>query len=159
MTRGKPIKTIKAIEGYDEFGEKVDLGNEDSYKGLYAIGLTDPQPKKQEDTIVLAKIGLGGLTTNAGGLLKRIRSYYIAWPDGCWIYGLLLSLKNDATFLRKIEKEVHEELEKYRYKSAYLTSLRKPEWFKCTIKQIRQAFLKVKHRYPHDLFVLYPSEI
>ncbi len=159
MTKGKPIKTIKEIEGYDEFGEYVYLGNDDSYKGIYAIGLSDPVAKDPEDTIVLAKIGLGGLRKDTGGLLKRIRSYYIAWPDGCWIYALLLSLANDATFLRKVEKEVHKELSKFRYKSKYLTSLREQEWFKCSIRQIRQAFLKVKHRYPNDLFVIYPSEI
>ena len=152
----KVMKTIKSIEGYDEFGEWVSLGNEDAYKGIYAIGLDDPV--KEDKSIVKAKIGLGGLTTNTGGLLKRIKSYYIAWPDGCWIYALLLTLDNNATFLRKVEKEVHHVLNKYRYKSSYLTHLRKPEWFRCTIGMIRQAFVDVKNKYPDKLFVLFPSE-
>jgi hypothetical protein len=158
MRKPKIMKTIKSIDGYDEFGEWVSLGNEDAYKGLYAIGLDDPDTKKQEHTVVKAKVGLGGLTTDTGGLMKRIRSYYIAWPDGCWIYALLLTLDNDAKFLRKVEKEVHSLLEKHRYKSLYLTNLKKAEWFQCSIATIRKAFLDVKERYPDKLFVLFPSD-
>jgi hypothetical protein len=154
----KAIKTIKPIEGFDEFGERVSIGNVDQYRGVYSIGL-DLDPKKQEESTEMSKIGVSGLGTQQRGLLSRIRSYYIAFPDGVWIYALLISTNSDRKFLLKVEKEVHKELEKYRYRSPYLTNLRNAEWFKTNISTIRQAFLTVKQRYPDDLYVLYPSKI
>lgn len=158
----KPIKTIKEIVGYNHLGVKYSLGNVDAYKGIYAIGIDDPDVdlKDATDTVVLSKIGLGGLTNSShSGLLKRIKSYYIAFPDGVWIYSLLLTLKKDPKFLRTVEKEIHAILEKKRYKSQYLTNLRKPEWFKCSIKDIRNAMTKVHLRYPDETFIMFPSEV
>lgn len=79
------------------------------------------------------KIGLGGLKQEPGGLLERLRSYYIAYPDGFWIYSLLITVKDDP-------KLVHELLDKKRYKSKYLTNLRVSEWFKASIKQKRHVY-------------------
>jgi hypothetical protein len=152
----KVIRTIKPIKGYNENGVWVELDNSDLYKGIYAIGLDDPV--KEDKTVVKSKIGLGGLTSNEGGLLKRLRSYYIAYPDGMWIYSLLFTVNKDPNFLRKVEREIHEVLSKKRYKSLYLTNLKESEWFKASIKQIRNAFVKVSHRYPNETFIVFPSE-
>lgn len=152
----KRIKTIKPIKGFNENGVWVELDNTDLYKGIYAIGLDDPI--KEMKTIVKAKIGLGGLTSNEGGLLKRLRSYYIAYPDGMWLYCILFTVNKDPDFLRKVEKEIHALLSKKRYKSAYLTNLKTSEWFKASIQQIRNAFVKVSHRYPNETFIVFPSE-
>lgn len=152
----KQIKTIKPIKGFNENGVWVELDNTDLYKGIYAIGLDDPV--KEESTIVKSKIGLGGLTSNEGGLLKRLRSYYIAFPDGMWIYCLLFTVDKDPDFLRKVEREIHELLSKKRYKSQYLTNLKESEWFKASIRQIRNAFVKVNKRYPNRTFIVFPSD-
>lgn len=152
----RPIQTIKPIKGYNENGVWVELDNTDLYKGVYSIGMDDP--KRGVATVVKSKIGLGGLSSSAGGLLKRLRSYYIAYPDGMWLYSILFTVNNNPEFLRKMEKEIHAVLESKRYKSLYLTHLRKPEWFKASIKQIRDAFVEVSHRYPGDTFILFPSE-
>ena len=153
----KIIKTIKPVKGYDQYGNQVEITNSDKYKGIYAIGLDDPE--KGEKTNVKAKIGLGGLTSNDGGLLKRIRSYYICFPDSVWIYSLLITLEKDPKFLRQVEKEIHSLLEKKRYKGEYLTNLKKSEWFKASIKQIRNAFVKINKKYPSQTFILFPSEL
>jgi hypothetical protein len=152
----KIIRTIKELKGYSDKGVWIELDNSDVYKGVYAIGMDDPI--KEEQTIVKSKIGLGGLTGNEGGLLKRLRSYYIAYPDGMWIYSVIFTLKSDPDFLRKLEREIHSLLDSKRYKSPYLTNLRTSEWFKATIKQIRAAFIKVHQKYPDDTFILLPSE-
>ena len=155
----KVIRTIKELKGYNDKGVWIELDNSDVYKGIYSIGMDDPLPGKQENTVVKSKIGLGGLTGNEGGLLKRLRSYYIAYPDGMWIYCILFTLSKDPDFLRKIEREIHALLDNKRYKSPYLTNLRVSEWFKASIKQIRNAFLKVHKKYPEETFILYPSEL
>ncbi len=158
MPKSKEMKTIRPIKGYTREGKPVSITNYNKYKGIYAIGIDDPDPKKAEKTVVRAKIGLGGLTKNEGGLYPRIRSYYICFPDGVWEYALLLSLENDAKLLKKIEKDIHTILAKKRYKSKYLTNLKESEWFQASIKQIRDAFKKVNDKYPDQTFVIFPSE-
>jgi hypothetical protein len=155
---GREIKTIKPIKGYNQYGVYVEIPNSDLFKGIYAIGLDDPDETKQDNTIVKSKIGLGGLREDAGGLLERMRSYYIAYPDGYWIYCLLLTVEKDAKLLNKLETEIHDLLDKKRYKSKYLTNLRKSEWFRASIKQIRNAFVKVNKKYPKETFIIFPSE-
>lgn len=152
----KTIKTIKPIKGYNQMGEYVEISNSDMYKGIYAIGMDDPI--QEEQTVVKSKIGLGGLTNNEGGLLKRLKSYYIAYPDGFWIYAVLITLRKDPQFLRQAEKDIHRRLARKRYKSKYLTNLRVSEWFQASIEDIRQAFIKVNEKYPDDTFIIFPSE-
>jgi hypothetical protein len=154
-TEPKTMKTIKPIKGYNQYGQFINLTNSDKYKGLYSIGMDDPV--NEEETIVKSKIGLGGLTANTGGLFKRIRSYYIAYPDGMWIYALLITTNNKI--IRELEKRVHTLLSDVRYKSEYLTHLRKPEWFKTTIQHIRDVFQQVADEYrDKDVYVMFPSE-
>jgi hypothetical protein len=152
----KQIKTIKPIKGYNQHGVKVEITNSDQYKGIYSIGMDDPD--EEEKTKVKSKIGLGGLTLNEGGLLKRLKSYYIAYPDGFWIYCLLITLNKDPKFLREIEKKIHRRLAKKRYKSQYFTNQRESEWFQATIKEIRDAFVHVSNQNPNDTFIIFPSE-
>lgn len=155
----KRIKTIDVIKGYDQYENYVEIDNVDNIKGIYAIG-QDLKKTKGDSQIVLAKIGLGGLNMrNEGGLLKRLKSYYIAYPDGFWEYSFLLTLKKDEKFLRQLEKEIHDKLEKYRYKSEYLTNLKKPEWFKTSIKKIREVFVEVHNEYPNDTYVVFPATL
>ena len=163
MNAPKQFHAVRDIYGYDENNRHVRLHNFDTYKGIYAIGL-DP-PKNEEATTVMAKIGLGGLTQrHEGGLISRIRSYYTCFPDGVWEYCFLVT-KNKMPpkgFLGKIEREVHAELDKRnkRYSSPCTREYCKkdPEWFKCTIRQIRMVFLIVMKRYPDDLYFVAPSE-
>jgi hypothetical protein len=163
MAQPKLLKTIRPIFGYDEFGNVIRKENIDNIKGIYAIGIEDPV--YHEDTVVKTKVGLGGLNDmKEGGLLPRIRSYYIAFPDGVWEYAFLIlkQKRNPKDFLRKIEKEVHQELDKIkaRYKTKYLTwTKNKPEWFQLSIKKLREIFVIIKNRYPKQLEVIYPSEI
>lgn len=156
----KVIKTVQDIVGVDENNHKKVIPNTDNVKGIYAIGIDDPI--KEERTIVKAKIGLGGLNeAKEGGLLKRIRSYYICFPDGVWIY-CVLQIKRYVRipegFLRKIEKEVFAELKSQRYNTEYKTwTTHRPEWFMASIKSIRNAFRNVAHRHPDYLEVLFPN--
>lgn len=156
----KRFRTIKSVKGYsptdDGKLEFIDLTNADAYKGVYSIGLDDPV--QEENTIVKSKIGLGGLNaSNVGGLYKRLTSYYIAYPDGMWIYALLIT--KDSSIVRDLERRVHSLLENKRYKSQYLTNLRKPEWFRASIKQIRDVFKKVAKEFKDKgVKVIYPSE-
>lgn len=154
------IKTIKPIKGYNQYGVKVEITNSDQYKGIYSIGLDNPDEdeSKADKTVVKTKIGLGGLTTDEGGLLKRMKSYYIAYPDGYWIYCLLITLKKDPKFLRDIEKKIHQRLNKKRYKSNYYTNQRQSEWFQAKIKEIRDAFVYVSNKFSDDTFIIFPSE-
>jgi hypothetical protein len=158
----KVLKTIRRIFGYDEHGKKVWKENIDNIKGIYAIGVDDPID--EEDTIVKTKVGLGGLNEEKeGGLLPRIRSYYIAFPDGVWEYCFLIlkQQRNTKDFLRKVEKEVHFELDKLkaRYQTKYTTwTKNKPEWFQLSIKKLRDVFVMIKNRYPKLLEVIFPSE-
>lgn len=155
----KTFRTIKAVKGYspkdDGNLDFVDLSNTDSYKGIYSIGIDDPI--HGDKTVVKSKIGLGGLTSNAGGLYKRITNYYIAFPDGVWIYALLVT-KNEK-IVRELEREVHKLLEDKRYKSEYLTNLRKAEWFKASIQHIRNIFKQVAIKFKNQgVKVIFPSE-
>ena len=158
----KPIRTVRYIFGYDENGNPVRVDNINNVKGIYAIGVDDPV--KEEDTIVHAKVGLGGLTQkNEGGLLPRIRSYYTCFPDGVWEYAFLISTRKQPPtgFLAEIEREVHREMDKrkYRYETKYTTWVRRPpEWFVCSIKELRNIFKIVKQRHPKHLQVVFPSE-
>jgi hypothetical protein len=158
----KTLKTIRTIFGYDEHGNIIRKENIDNIKGIYAIGIDDPV--YNEDTIVKTKVGLGGLNeTREGGLLPRIRSYYIAFHDGVWEYAFLIlkNRNNPKDFLRNIEKEVHQELDKLktRYITKYTTwTRRKPEWFQISIQRLRDVFVAIKNRYPKQLEVIFPSE-
>jgi T5orf172 domain len=154
----KVFRTIKNVKGYTPTAngfEFIDLTNADKYKGIYSIGLDDPV--RGEQTIVKSKIGLGGLTTNTGGLFKRLTSYYIAYPDGFWMYALLIT--KDNKIVRDLEKAVHSRLNDKRYKSDYLTNLRVSEWFRAKIKEIRKVFQEVAEEFKtKGVKVIYPSE-
>lgn len=166
---GKIIHNVRHQFGYDEQGNEVRYSNIDTLKGIYALSPVEHNDKDNKYTVestVIAKIGLGGLTDNTGGLLRRVKSYYTAWPRGAYQFAYLILKKepknvHHTVFLKQLETRVFELLDAkhLRYNTGYHTHVRGgPEWFKARIREIRNAFKAVKLEYPDNVDLLFPAE-
>ena len=164
------IENIDDQLGYDPDENPYKIPSSNHYKGCYAIGVDDPGTGKQRIAI---KIGMGGYnvtgkpdTDGNHNLFSRIRNYNTCFPDGVFIYCLMFltgavkgTVKQKSEYLRQIENEILNLLDKYRHKSKLNVRLKgKSEWVDASVRQVRSAFVTVQKNHGSKLFVLFPSQ-
>lgn len=158
---GKVIKTLEKIHGYLplDHNKKYTIDNTDNVRGIYSISY-DLDNEKNKDSMVLTKIGAGGVSekSESSGLLRRLYSYGTCYPDSTWNYAFLICPSVSLT--KKCEKEIHTYLDKkgLRYKSEWRNRDRPQEWFYCSIGQIQEAFLNSGLNHPSCLVVFPVSD-
>lgn len=150
---GSEFKTMEPIPGILPLKNNTPftISNRDRYKGVYAICPNAQQIQamnRNQDALLLVKVGMGGSTSKKGGLIKRLDSYHTYFPES--FYNLCFLLCNTGDEARDLEKEIHQELQDYVYLTYFQSRLMKHEWFKLTISQLRGAFLRVAQRHAHD---------
>ena len=118
--------------------------------GIYVIS---PQPP--EDDTISFKIG------RTIQMNKRLNGYHLCFPDGFYIYKALMlndtfktrskeDKKKCIDMTRKIEKFIHDDLNKIRFQS---TTRTKHEWFvidNITLQRISEALLKAHQHFKNE---------
>ena len=110
--------------------------------GLYVLS-----PKNYKNKTIRRPFKIG-MSTN---LLKRLDSYHLCFPNGFYIYNVLVfkpKYKQWRGELKDVETELHEFLNEYQMKT---TTRRKGEWFKLNINDLKRKLDEFAHTHRNKI--------
>lgn len=137
-----------SLERGDASRSRNYLGAVAGRSGLYLVAQRhswEDRARGDADTVMSVKVGI------ARDLEHRLNSYLLYWPDGMYVFGIVLC--NDIADARWLETNVHEYLNaKYRYHALHHTH--DEEWFTLSARDIARVLATIEA----NAYTVFPSD-